>query len=82
MDHLSDTNLDELETIIQSICPVLKEKINQFKAQQGKLPNIYTDSEACTGARRFTFKEFPSVFNKEAGRQVEVGGEGRGTKNV
>nr|XP_020452109.1 caspase-8-like isoform X2 [Monopterus albus] len=32
MDHLSETNLNELEAIIQSVCPVLKEKIAQFKA--------------------------------------------------
>ncbi|XP_023254408.1 caspase-8-like isoform X2 [Seriola lalandi dorsalis] len=32
MDLLSDTNLNELEKMIQSICPMLKEKINQFKA--------------------------------------------------
>nr|XP_020452111.1 caspase-10-like isoform X2 [Monopterus albus] len=30
--HLSETNLNELEAIIQSVCPVLKEKIAQFKA--------------------------------------------------
>nr|WGF13180.1 caspase 8 [Trachinotus ovatus] len=31
-DLLSDTNLDELEKMIQSVCPMLKDKINQFKA--------------------------------------------------
>ncbi|KAF3694838.1 Caspase-8 [Channa argus] len=34
MDLLSDTNLNELEKIIESICPMLKEKINEFKAKQ------------------------------------------------
>ncbi|XP_026233046.1 caspase-8 isoform X2 [Anabas testudineus] len=34
MDLLSDTNLNKLETIIQSVCPMLKEKINEFKALQ------------------------------------------------
>ncbi|XP_026152125.1 caspase-8 isoform X2 [Mastacembelus armatus] len=32
MDLLSETNLSELETIIHSVCPMLQEKINQFKA--------------------------------------------------
>lgn len=36
-DLISDTNLNLLETIIQSVCPMLKDKINQFKALQGKL---------------------------------------------
>ncbi|XP_040005095.1 caspase-8 isoform X2 [Xiphias gladius] len=34
MDLLSDTNLNELEKIIQSVCPMLKDKINQFKSRQ------------------------------------------------
>ncbi|XP_032386222.1 caspase-8 [Etheostoma spectabile] len=34
MDLISDTNLDLLETIIQSVCPMLNEKINHFKALQ------------------------------------------------
>ncbi|GAA6231500.1 caspase-8-like [Lates japonicus] len=33
MDLLSDTNLNELEKIIASVYPMLKEKINQFKAR-------------------------------------------------
>lgn len=57
MDHLSDTNLNKLETMIQSVCPVLIEKIIDFKELQGELPNIYTDSG----------------FNREAGKQVESG---------
>uniref|UniRef100_A0A8C9Y2W1 Caspase 10, apoptosis-related cysteine peptidase n=1 Tax=Sander lucioperca TaxID=283035 RepID=A0A8C9Y2W1_SANLU len=34
MDLIRDTNLDLLETIIQSVCPMLNEKINHFKALQ------------------------------------------------
>ncbi|KAM9346833.1 caspase-8 [Symphorus nematophorus] len=34
MDLISETHLDLLETIIEQVCPVLKEKINQFKEQQ------------------------------------------------
>ncbi|XP_034742319.1 caspase-8 isoform X2 [Etheostoma cragini] len=34
MDLISDTNLDLLETIIQSVCPMLNDKINHFKALQ------------------------------------------------
>ncbi|XP_028446855.1 caspase-8 [Perca flavescens] len=34
MDLICDTNLDLLETIIQSVCPMLNEKINHFKARQ------------------------------------------------
>ncbi|KAG7467608.1 hypothetical protein JOB18_029800 [Solea senegalensis] len=33
MDLINDTNLIELENIFKSVCPVLKEKIYQFKAQ-------------------------------------------------
>lgn len=36
MDLISDTNLNLLETIFEKVCPVLKQKINQFKAWQGK----------------------------------------------
>uniref|UniRef100_A0A8C9Y112 Caspase-8 n=1 Tax=Sander lucioperca TaxID=283035 RepID=A0A8C9Y112_SANLU len=38
MDLIRDTNLDLLETIIQSVCPMLNEKINHFKALQGEVP--------------------------------------------
>lgn len=34
MDLINDTNLNLLETIIKSVCPMLKEMISQFKAQQ------------------------------------------------
>ncbi|XP_069558713.1 caspase-8 isoform X1 [Brachyistius frenatus] len=34
MDLISNTNLNTLETILKSVCPMLNEKINQFKAQQ------------------------------------------------
>ncbi|XP_069009972.1 caspase-8 isoform X2 [Embiotoca jacksoni] len=34
MELISDTNLNTLETILKSVCPMLNEKINQFKAQQ------------------------------------------------
>lgn len=72
MDHLGDTNLNKLETIIQSVCPVLKEKINQFKALRGELPNIYTDSEAAdTGEKMLSFKDLFPELNKEAEKQVE-----------
>lgn len=34
LDLLSDTNLNTLETILKSVCPMLNGKISQFKAQQ------------------------------------------------
>lgn len=34
MDLLGQTNLDLLQSIFQSVCPVLNEKINHFKQQQ------------------------------------------------
>lgn len=42
MDLIDDTNLKLLETIVQSVCPMLKEKINRFKALQGKLETQIT----------------------------------------
>lgn len=43
MDLLSETNLNTLEEIIQSVCPVLNDRVDQFEASQGKLQKIYTD---------------------------------------
>lgn len=43
MEHMalmSDTDLDLLESIIQPVCPVLLEKIHQYKAQNCKLHKI------------------------------------------
>lgn len=40
MDHLSDTNLSELEEIIKVVCPMLHAKINKFKELPGKLHKI------------------------------------------
>lgn len=36
MDLINETNLDLLESIIQPVCPVLTEKILQFKTEYGK----------------------------------------------
>ncbi|KAM3607955.1 uncharacterized protein V6R79_016841 [Siganus canaliculatus] len=36
-DLISETNLDLLESIIQSVCPMLTEKIRQYKAQNVEL---------------------------------------------
>ncbi|XP_029348759.1 caspase-8 [Echeneis naucrates] len=33
MDLLSDTNLDELEKVIETVCPMLRENIKKFKAR-------------------------------------------------
>ncbi|XP_063743045.1 caspase-8 [Eleginops maclovinus] len=49
MDLINDTNLNLLETIIDSVCPMLKEKINHFKALQ--VTNISPVAEE-TGWRR------------------------------
>lgn len=40
MDLISHTNLELLESIIKPVCPMLTEKINQFKAQHSKLQKI------------------------------------------
>lgn len=37
MDHLSESNLNTLETIVREVCPMLNAKINQFKKRRGKL---------------------------------------------
>lgn len=52
MDLISSTNLSLMESIIETVCPVLKEKINQFKAMQGKLVNLYTDPTAVVQVRQ------------------------------
>ncbi|KAM7380505.1 hypothetical protein PAMP_003795 [Pampus punctatissimus] len=36
MDRISSTNLSLLKSIIESVCPMLKEKINQFEATQAQ----------------------------------------------
>ncbi|KAJ0070418.1 hypothetical protein NL108_007729, partial [Boleophthalmus pectinirostris] len=45
MDLLSEFNLDLLQEIFQSVCPVLNEKINRFKEQEGANISNKTDSE-------------------------------------
>lgn len=40
MELISHTDLELLESIIQPVCPMLTEKINQFKAQHSKLQKI------------------------------------------
>lgn len=39
MDLLRQTNLDQLQLIFASVCPMLNEQINQFKQQQGTNAN-------------------------------------------
>uniref|UniRef100_A0A3Q3JK63 DED domain-containing protein n=1 Tax=Monopterus albus TaxID=43700 RepID=A0A3Q3JK63_MONAL len=70
--HLSETNLNELEAIIQSVCPVLKEKIAQFKALPGKIGTFYTSSKADPGYIRVTFREFTAsrLKQKRAGTEM------------
>lgn len=45
MDLLSDTDLNTLETIFQAVCPMLKAKIQRFKALQVPLTNIIAQEE-------------------------------------
>lgn len=39
-DLICDTDLNFLESIIKSVCPMLLDKIHQFKAQNCKLQEI------------------------------------------
>ncbi|XP_034069289.1 caspase-8 isoform X1 [Gymnodraco acuticeps] len=59
MDLIDDTNLKLLETIVQSVCPMLKEKINRFKALQET--NISPSAEE-TGRQRSV--SFPNDQNQ------------------
>ncbi|XP_029967262.1 caspase-8 isoform X2 [Salarias fasciatus] len=45
MDLLGNTDLKELETIIEAVCPVLKRKIQDFKALPAPLTNIIAQEE-------------------------------------
>lgn len=49
MDYISDTHLDLLENIIQLVCPVLRETISQFKAQQGETAGFLWKTEGQGG---------------------------------
>lgn len=40
-DQISETNLGLLESIIESVCPMLMENIQRFKAQHCKLHKCY-----------------------------------------
>ncbi|XP_010793746.1 caspase-8, partial [Notothenia coriiceps] len=59
MDLINDTNLKLLETIVQSVCPTLKENINRFKALQET--NISPSAEE-TGRQRSV--SFPNDQNQ------------------
>lgn len=37
VDLLSETKLDLLQHIMEAVCPMLNDKINHFKEEQGKL---------------------------------------------
>ncbi|XP_051259013.1 caspase-8 [Dicentrarchus labrax] len=59
MDLISDTDLDLLRTLIQQVCPMLIEKINRFKAQQGLRSNPIAQE---TGRPRSV--TYPSVLEQ------------------
>nr|AGN52667.1 caspase 10 [Channa striata] len=58
MDLLSDTNLNELEKIIQSICPMLKEKITEFKALQVHHTSLITQETGRPRSMSYDFSLF------------------------
>ncbi|XP_070831929.1 caspase-8 [Chaetodon trifascialis] len=60
MDHISDTHLDILESIIELVCPVLKEKIIQFKAQQAAAPHSGPVAQETSRPRSRTYHFEPS----------------------
>ncbi|XP_041806892.1 caspase-8 [Chelmon rostratus] len=56
MDYISDTHLDLLENIIQLVCPVLRETISQFKAQQAPLTGTVTQETSRPRAKTYHFE--------------------------
>ncbi|KAM7407403.1 hypothetical protein PAMA_003229 [Pampus argenteus] len=57
MDHISSTNLSLLKSIIESVCPVLKEKINQFEATQERHTGCIAQDASQPMSVSFPFEE-------------------------
>ncbi|KAI9530217.1 hypothetical protein NQZ68_004234 [Dissostichus eleginoides] len=74
MDLINDTNLNVLETIVQSVCPMLKEKINHFKALQET--NISPSAEETGRQRSVSFSsdqnQVPQSLDPERAASCEL----------
>ncbi|KAK1903394.1 Caspase-8 [Dissostichus eleginoides] len=74
MDLINDTNLNVLETIVQSVCPMLKEKINRFKALQET--NISPSAEETGRQRSVSFSsdqnQVPQSLDPERAASCEL----------
>ncbi|XP_044073633.1 caspase-8 [Siniperca chuatsi] len=67
MDLISDTDLNLLENIIQQVCPMLKEKINQFKTRQVRHTGPITQE---TGrSRSLSYPLEPNQFCQPSDRE-------------
>lgn len=73
MDLIRDTDLSLLESIMERVCPMLKEKIKNFKAQHGKLQKVFIPNVTCNDKCR---NEEPN-----AQRQQVYFQRGRGRKS-
>ncbi|XP_078118067.1 caspase-8 isoform X3 [Sander vitreus] len=77
MDLIRDTNLDLLETIIQSVCPMLNEKINHFKALQltHTSPGAQETGRPRSMSCPFKPNQAPRSLDPERTASLEIPGE-------
>ncbi|XP_031598985.1 caspase-8 isoform X1 [Oreochromis aureus] len=67
MDHLSESNLNTLETIVREVCPMLNAKINQFKKWRVTCPVMTTDAISTQENESFTMPISPSTNTQDEG---------------
>ncbi|XP_063354572.1 caspase-8 [Pelmatolapia mariae] len=67
MDHLSESNLTTLETIVREVCPMLNAKINQFKKRRVTCPVMITDAISTQENESFTMPISPSTNTQDEG---------------
>lgn len=70
MDLISDTNLNLLETIFEKVCPVLKQKINQFKAWQVRHTGPIAQETGRPRSASYTFELSQFRKSLEPGRSL------------
>ncbi|KAL3969944.1 ETS translocation variant 6/7 [Sarotherodon galilaeus] len=70
MDHLSESNLNTLETIVREVCPMLNAEINQFKKRRVTCPVMTTDAISTQENKEeesFTMPISPSTNTQDEG---------------
>lgn len=67
MDHLSESNLNTLETIVREVCPMLNAKINQFKKRRVTCPVMTTDAISTQEKESVTMPISPSTNTPDEG---------------